>query len=155
MINLQFHHNKVTYKKFLKFLGLVIKIQIKAINRSEYLDATFPSKKMQVVSFTSYNTKQLYREDREILQRNQGPKHINMELEEQQLASVSLPLVGKRTRGLKARLDDKAEIDLLLSLSMDFYAWSTSRNNWSNVQNTCLCFSSNILPANASKILPT
>ena len=110
---------------------------------------------MQVVSFTSYNTKQLYHEDREILQRNQGPKHINMELEEQQLASVSLPLVGKRTRGLKARLDDKAEIDLLLSLSMDFYAWSTSRNNWSNVQNTCLCFSSNILPANASKILPT
>ena len=36
MINLQFHHNKVNYKKFLKFLGLVIKIQIKAINRSEY-----------------------------------------------------------------------------------------------------------------------
>ena len=45
-----------------------------------------------------------------------------MELEEQQLASISLPLVGKRTRGLKARLDDKAEIDLLLSLSMNFYA---------------------------------
>ena len=122
MINLQFHHNKVTYKKFLKFLGLVIKIQIKAINRSEYLDATFPVRKKCRLFHLQVTTQNSYHEDREILQRNQGPKHINMELEEQQLASISLPLVGKRTRGLKARLDNKAEIDLLLSLSLDFYA---------------------------------
>ena len=53
MINLKFHHNNVTYKICLKFLGLVIEIQIKVM--------LFPSKKMQVVSFTSYNTKHLLR----------------------------------------------------------------------------------------------
>ena len=32
MINLQFDHNKLTYKNCLQFLGLVIVIQIKAMN---------------------------------------------------------------------------------------------------------------------------
>lgn len=58
-------------------------------------------------------------------------------------ASISHPLVGKRTRVLKARLDNKAEIYLLLSSSMDFYAKSTSRYNWSNVQTTCLLLNYN------------
>ena len=54
MINLQFHHNNVTCKNCLKFLGLVIEIQIKGM-----LSHNFPFEKMQVVSFTSYNTKHL------------------------------------------------------------------------------------------------
>ena len=32
MINLQFDHNELTYKNCLQFLGLVIVIQIKAMN---------------------------------------------------------------------------------------------------------------------------
>ena len=36
MMNLQFHNNKVTYKNCLKFLGLVIEIQIKAMLRHDF-----------------------------------------------------------------------------------------------------------------------
>ena len=36
MINLQFHHNNVTYKNCLKFLGLVIEIQIKVMLRHDF-----------------------------------------------------------------------------------------------------------------------
>ena len=36
MINLQFHHNNVTYKNCLKFLGLVIEIQIKLMLRHNF-----------------------------------------------------------------------------------------------------------------------
>ena len=36
MINLQFHHNNVTYKYCLKFLGLVIEIQIKVMLRHNF-----------------------------------------------------------------------------------------------------------------------
>ena len=36
MINLQFHHNNVTYKNRLKFLGLVIEIQIKVMLRHNF-----------------------------------------------------------------------------------------------------------------------
>ena len=100
MINLQFHHNNVTYKNCLKFLGLVIEIQIKVMLRHN-----FPFEK------------------------NAGCFIYNMKLEAQLrrninlfLASISQPLVGKQTRVSKARLDNKAKINLLLSLSMDFFA---------------------------------
>ena len=122
MINLQFHHNNVTYKNCLKFLGLVIEIQIKVMLRHNFPFRLFH---LQV---TTQNTYQEF-EEREILQPNQGLKHINMKLEAQLrrninlfLASISQPLVGKQTRVSKARLDNKAKINLLLSLSMDFYA---------------------------------
>ena len=36
MINLQFHHNNVTYKICLKFLGLVIEIQIKVMLKHDF-----------------------------------------------------------------------------------------------------------------------
>ena len=36
MRNLQFHHNNVTYKNCLKFLGLVIEIQIKVMLRHNF-----------------------------------------------------------------------------------------------------------------------
>ena len=36
MINLQFQHNNVTYKNCLKFLGLVIEIQIKLMLRHNF-----------------------------------------------------------------------------------------------------------------------
>ena len=75
MINLQFDHNKLTYKNCLQFLGLVIVIQIKAMNWSEYGGTTFPSKKCRLFH-SQVTTQNTHHEDREILKRNQGLEQI-------------------------------------------------------------------------------
>ena len=75
MINLQFDQNKLTYKNCLQFLGLVIVIQIKAMNWSEYGGTTFPSKKRRLFH-SQVTTQNTHHEDREILKRNQGLEQI-------------------------------------------------------------------------------
>ena len=98
MINLQFHHNNVTYKNCLKFLGLVIEIQIKVMLRHNF---PFEKKcRLFHLQVTTQNTYQEF-EEREILQPNQGLKHINMKLETQlrrkSISSLYQPPAGRET----------------------------------------------------------